>query len=133
MKRRPGPGPRSIGSKGEPVTGEFTSQFFFHEKQLARVYAAKPYRSFEGLDTANADDGIYSERLADGSMAGSHLTLDLRPDPATGGHVADFTILLTDASLAGRRELGRPPGRGGFGPPDGGPGGPDDDRPFWMW
>ena len=113
---------RDASTSRRTATAEFTSQLFFRAEQLTEVYAHAPYRGFAGIDTADARDGIYSERLSDGSAAGSHLLLDLRPQGK--GHVAEFTILLTDASLAGQRQFGR-----------GGPRRrrPDDALPWWQW
>jgi hypothetical protein len=83
------------------------------------------------LAQANKRDGIYSEKLPDGTAAGSHLLLDLTKSEAKrGGFTTEFAIFVTDDEMRpGRRRVpGGPGGRGpGDGPPPGdfGPG----DRP----
>ena len=99
-------------------TAEFTSQLFFHDEDTDRIYANAPYNDHGKREQRNEDDGIFSEREADGTTAGSHLLLDLKSD---GSKVltTSFSIVLTDQSLHTPHDRGR--GRGG--PPDGPPGG----------
>jgi protocatechuate 3,4-dioxygenase beta subunit len=104
-------------------TAEFTSQLFFHDEDTDRIYAKAPYNDHGKRGQRNKDDGIFSEREADGTTAGSHLMLDLKNDggkPLSTG----FAIVLTDQSLHSPRRGGPdgPPPDGDFGPPpDGGP------------
>lgn len=82
-------------SASHQVTAEFTSQVFFREADQNRIYAAEPYRSHTNRQTTNESDGVFNERLSDGSMAGSHMLLDLAKHPSGKGHAAQFSILLT--------------------------------------
>lgn len=45
-----------------------TSQVYFDEAHLARVYEAAPYREFGPPDTSNEDDGIAGDPRADATM-----------------------------------------------------------------
>jgi protocatechuate 3,4-dioxygenase beta subunit len=119
---------RNFSPAGKSTT-EFTSQLFFHDEDTDRIYANAPYNDHGKRDQRNEDDGIFSEREADGATAGSHLLLDLKSD---GGKLltTSFAIVLTDQSLHAPhgRDRGRggppdgPPPDGDFGPPpDGGP------------
>ncbi|MBI1334465.1 MAG: twin-arginine translocation pathway signal protein [Armatimonadetes bacterium] len=102
-------------SKKMQATAEFTSQFFFDEALLKKVYAKDPYRDKGMPDTHNSTDNIYADRQIDGSLAGSHMLLDLQPSKS-GGYATKFTVVLTDKNFhAGRRGFG-----GGFPPPPGG-------------
>ena len=103
------------------ATAEFTSQLFFADAEIDRVYARPPYRRRTQESVRNVDDGIYSEPLADGSPAGAQMTLALRDNPAGAGLAAAVTVYLTDASLHAGPEH-RPGGGGGPDgpPPDGG-------------
>ena len=96
------------------ATAEFTSQLFFDDRETDLIYARPPYAGRGRRDTYNADDMVYTERLADGTPAGRQLTLDLRDNPAGPGRVAAVTLYLTDASMRGGPS--RRPGHGG--PPD---------------
>ncbi len=108
------------------ATAEFTSQLFFPDQMTDALFARAPYASRQGRrDVYNADDGVFTERLSDGSMAGSVMTLDPRPDPSGRGYTAAISLYLTDASLHGG-----PAGRRGPGGPGGGPGGPPPDGDF---
>jgi protocatechuate 3,4-dioxygenase beta subunit len=109
---------RQFSSSGN-VTAEFTSQLFFHPQDLAPVYAEKPYALHGNIDQANARDGIFSEKLADGTTAGSHLLLDLKKNAAKSvGFASEFSIFVTDDEM----RPGRRHGHGGpGGPPPGGP------------
>ena len=83
-----------------------------------------PYTLAGQRDTTNANDGIFNERQADGTVAGEHMLLNLKPVAKTAGYSANFTVVLTEENLhAGRggRRGGPPPGGGRFGgpPPDG--------------
>lgn len=114
---------RQFSTSGN-VTAEFTSQLFFHPEELAAVFAKKPYAMQGNLEQANERDGIFSEKLADGTTAGSHLLVDLKKnDGKPGGLTTEFAIFVTDEEMkpGGRR------GPGGRGP--GGPGGPGGRRP----
>lgn len=108
-------------SKKIDATAEFTSQFFFDEQLIKKIYAKTPY-SANGLpDTPNGRDGIYGTRQIDGSLAGSHMLLDLVPAKTGNGYSAKFTVVLTDKNFhAGQRGFGGGPGGPG-GPPPGGP------------
>jgi len=91
-------------------TADFTSQLFFHEADANRIYSQGIYAANGAHDTRNTDDGIFTERQKDGSMAGDYMLLDLTRSGA--GYAAAFPIILTDANLNGRS------GRAGFrGPP----------------
>jgi protocatechuate 3,4-dioxygenase beta subunit len=112
-------------------TAEFTSQLFFHDDDTDRIYANAPYNDHGKRDQRNEDDGIFGEREADGTTAGSHLLLDLKSD---GGKLltTSFAIVLTDQSLHAPRSRRRggpdgPPPDGGFGPPPDGDFGPPPD------
>ena len=85
---------------------EFTSQLFFQEQDLGRIYANEPYRSTGERDTSNRTDDIFNEKLSDGSAAGSHLLLDLIKNSSGAGYGAEFVVVLTDESM-------RPGHRGG--------------------
>lgn len=97
------------------ATKEFTSQLFFDDKLADSIFAKAPYRSADGREVRNADDGIFGERQVDGSLAGDHLMPELTKSADGKGYQARMTIALTDASFAsgGRRPMGPPPG----GPP----------------
>lgn len=99
---------------------EFTSQLFFDEEFIARIYEEAPYASKGDPDTPNDTDGIFqgSEGL---------LTLDVVEDE-DGGYSATFTIGLdlSDPSSAEQSGGNGGPGagRGGRGtPPASGSGG----------
>jgi protocatechuate 3,4-dioxygenase beta subunit len=94
-------------------TSEFTSQFFFRQKDIEPMYAQAPYSATLGKrDTNNATDGTYNGRLADGSKVGDQMLLDLAKNPAGGEYTALFPLILTDAAMenSGRGSRGR---RGG--------------------
>jgi protocatechuate 3,4-dioxygenase beta subunit len=101
---------------------EFTSQVFFSEQDIERIYAKEPYVSTGERDTSNQTDDVFNERLSDGSVAGSHLLLDLTKSPGPG-YAAEFSVVLTDESMRPGR---RGPGRG----PRGGPPGRRPPRPL---
>lgn len=84
-------------SEKHQVTADFTSQLFFHEADLKKIYSKAPYSGQDVPAELNKQDGIYSERQVDGSVAGQHLTLDL--SAAKQGHKAKFTIVLTDKNF----------------------------------
>ena len=86
-------------STAKQKTAEFTSQFFFDDKLLNQIYANAPYNKRGSRQMLNTDDGIYSERLKDGSLSGEHQLLSLVP--IGHGYSSEFTIVLTDASLHG--------------------------------
>ena len=124
---------RQFSTDGK-TTADFTSQFFFSESDSARVFGQAPYNTHGGRRTTNEQDGIYSERLTDGTIAGSRLTLKLdEPAESKKGFASQFALVLTNESMhsgggrdrgpGGGRRGGPPPGGGGFGGP-GGPGGP---------
>ena len=98
-------------SSENKATAEFTSQVFFHEQDADHIYSAEPYASRVNRDTTNETDNVYSERQFDGSMAGSHMLLDLAKSPKGAGFTTQFSIVLTDGNLkAGRRHRGGPGG-----------------------
>ena len=104
-------------SKKMQATAEFTSQFFFSDEDIKKVYAKDPYRERGTADTPNSRDGIYSTRQIDGTAAGSHMLLELQPAKSGNGHTAKFVVVLTDKNFReGRRGFGGGPG----GPPPGG-------------
>ena len=106
-------------SSSKQQTAEFTSQLFFQDQTLNQVYTKSPYDSRGSRRMSNTDDGIYTERLKDGSYSGDHQLLRLVP--AADGYTTQFTIVLTDASLHdGREQRNEGPDRGA----GGGPGGP---------
>ncbi len=116
-------------SKENKTTAEFTSQVFFIEADADKIYANPPYANTRGKrDTRNRDDGVFAEKLTDGSLAGDHMLLDLNKTADDKGYTTAFPIILTDASLQGaaRGHGGGGPGgrRGPGGPPPGGFGGP---------
>jgi hypothetical protein len=93
----------------------------------ATFIGCEPYSDRGQRNMLNTDDGIFSERLKDGSLAGSHQLLPVTP--AIGNSFrTQFAIVLSDATLhdPDSRNHGGPGGPGG--PPPGGPGGgpPDD-------
>lgn len=77
-------------TKSGNVTREFTSQFFFDEKINDAVLAQKAYAAERA--TRNDRDGIFRERQADGTTAGSHLTL--RTKAIGKGYVGEFKVAL---------------------------------------
>jgi protocatechuate 3,4-dioxygenase beta subunit len=106
-------------SSANKSTAEFTSQVFFRDKDADKIYTVEPYASRISRDTTNESDGVFTERQFDGSMAGSHMLLDLVKAEKTKGYATQFAIVLTDGNLkAGSR--GRGPGGPG-GPPPMGP------------
>jgi protocatechuate 3,4-dioxygenase beta subunit len=109
-------------SPSKQQTAEFTSQFFFADEALDRIYAKPPYNARGRRNMLNTDDGIYSQPIKDGSAAGSHQLLALVPTTSQG-YKTQFTIIVSDASLHDRSERG--PGGPGFGPGGGRGGGPD--------
>lgn len=111
-----------IRQTADGKTKEFTSQLFFDDAEMDKLFAKAPYLPRGERDMRNASDGIFGERQAGGTVAGDHLTLDLVPAKDGKGHAASFAVALTDESLrSGRRR--------GFGGP-GGPGGPPPDWPL---
>jgi protocatechuate 3,4-dioxygenase beta subunit len=108
------------------ATAEFTSQFFFSESDIDRIYQKARYRSGENGITRNEEDGIYAERLPDGTMAGSRMILKLEADKDSGQLTSRFAVVLTNETLHEGRGRRGPRGRGGPGgpPPDGRPPGP---------
>jgi|GEM_PF-142708 len=101
------------------ATSEFTSQLFFHDRDIDRIYTHSPYDTRANRDTTNANDSVYNDRQVDGSVAGSHLLLDLKQSE-TSGYKSQFAIVLTDENTRPRSRRGGGPG--GFGgPPPGGP------------
>jgi len=99
-------------SETKKATAEFTSQVFFHDKDADHIYSAEPYASRTSRETTNETDGIYSERQVDGTMAGSHMLLDLQSNKASNGYSTHFSIALTEENLQpsrGRRGPGGPP------------------------
>lgn len=110
-------------STSNNATAEFTSQVFFRDNDADKIYSVEPYASRTSRDTTNENDGVFSERQFDGTMAGSHMLLDLVKAERSRGYAAQFAIVLTDANLkAGNRRRG-PGGPGGprpWGPQDGG-------------
>lgn len=98
-------------------TAEFTSQLFFQEADIDHIYANAPYTTNRRRNTRNANDMVYNERQMDGSVAGSYMLLDLRPDTDGPGYTTQFPLILTDGNL----RTGGPRRREGG---SGGPGGP---------
>ena len=84
-------------SEKHQVTADFTSQLFFHETDLKHIFGKAPYSTQDVPAGLNMRDGIYAERQVDGSVAGSHLTLDLKS--ASKGNSAKFAIVLTDRNF----------------------------------
>jgi len=82
-------------STSRQTTAEFTSQVFFREPDQARIYAAEPYKSHTSPETTNERDMVFSERLPDGTTAGSHMLLDLARSARGNGMKSQFSILLT--------------------------------------
>ena len=105
-------------SKADMVTAEFTSQVFFHDRDAELIYKAEPYASRVSRETTKERDGIFSERQVDGSMAGSHLLLDLEKHSSGRGFHSKFAILLTDGNFNAHHRRGFGPG--GPPPSDGG-------------
>ena len=110
-------------STSNKATAEFTSQVFFHDNDADKIYSAEPYASRTSREITNENDGVFSERQFDGSLAGTHMLLDLVKTVNSRGYATQFSIVLTDANLKpGNRRRG-PGGPGGppqWGPPDGG-------------
>jgi protocatechuate 3,4-dioxygenase beta subunit len=84
---------RTYDSSGA-VTSEFTTQLFFDPATISAVYANAPYNTRGTPDTTNATDGIYNTKTADGTTAGSHLTLSLSPAASGNGYVGTFNVIL---------------------------------------
>ena len=80
------------------VTADFTSQLFFHEKDIEAVYAKPPYSGQKVPAGTNMKDNIFGERQADGSYAGQHLLLDM--EKVNGIYRAAFVIVLTDKNFS---------------------------------
>ena len=98
-------------------TAEFTSQFFFNEHDQNAIYSQQPYAARGRGNVDNANDNVYSVKQIDGSVAGSHMLLDLKPNGS--GHSATFVVVLTDKNFNTNVHHGGPggPGGPGFGPP----------------
>lgn len=79
------------------TTSEFTSQLFFRDQDTDIVYARSPYNVRRKRSTTNSTDSVFNERQADGSVAGSHLLLNLR-EAGSNGFASEFAIVLTDGS-----------------------------------
>ena len=109
-------------------TAEFTSQLFFHDEDLDKIYSQAPYNSRGKRESTNADDGIYSEREADGTTAGSLLTLELKKTADGKALTNHISIVVNDALLHVQRG-GRGPGPGDRGFGNGRPPGPPPDGP----
>ena len=105
---------RAPGVDGGPER-EFTSQLFFNLGELEPIYKAGIYAKQGMPQVTNERDGIYLDRLSDGTPAGALLTLELVKHEDREAYWTQLPILLTDESLRGG---------GGFGRPRGGPGGP---------
>ncbi|MEI7986218.1 MAG: twin-arginine translocation pathway signal protein [Armatimonadota bacterium] len=84
-------------SEKHQVTADFTSQLFFHESDLKAIYAKAPYSGQEVPKGLNMQDGIFSERQLDGTVAGEHLLLDLSPSKL--GRTSKFAIVLSDKTF----------------------------------
>lgn len=107
---------------------EFTSQLFFRPKDVERIYSNAPYSARGDRDTGNENDHVFNQRLPDGTVAGSHMLLDVGGNPSGAGFAGNFAVVLTSDSIRPQRHgfFGRPDGP----PPDGGfPGGPPPDGP----
>ncbi len=95
---------------GGNTAAEFTSQFFFDEAQSDRIYTKPPYNTRGQRKITNKRDGIYMEKLADGTPAGEHLMLKVEDNADGKGMVSKFAILLTSENTHARnRRGGRPP------------------------
>ena len=106
-------------SSANKATAEFTSQVFFRDKDADKIYSVEPYASRTSRDTTNENDGVFTERQFDGSMAGSHMLLDLVKNDHARGYTSQFAIVLTDGNFKpGSRRRG--PGGPGGPPPWGG-------------
>ena len=82
---------------------EFTSQLFFNIDELRPIYARPPYDAHGLPDRANEQDGIYSQRLPDGSRGGDQMLLDLAETNDGRGYYTELPLLLADDTLQGRR------------------------------
>ncbi|MGN6504164.1 MAG: twin-arginine translocation pathway signal protein [Tepidisphaeraceae bacterium] len=105
---------RQLGGDAKRPRNEFTSQLFFRAGDLKPIYTKPPYSRQGDRPTPNEDDGIFCERLADGSRAGDALLLSLVPSADGRAMTAAFPIVLTDSSMHPARH-----DRGPGGPPPG--------------
>ncbi|HLO97845.1 MAG TPA: hypothetical protein VK171_04545 [Fimbriimonas sp.] len=83
-------------------TAELTSQMFFSDADFTELSTTAPYSENRARRTLNSRDGIYNEKIEDGSKAGSHLTLKV--EKVKDRYKAVFTIVLTDKNF-GEDEL----------------------------
>lgn len=114
-----------VRQKDGATTKEFTSQLFFDDALADKLFRTSPYRRRGENQVRNGTDMVFTERQVDGTVAGEHLTIDLKPEK--DGYSAAFAVALTDDNLrSGRRGFGGPGG-----PPTGGPGGPGGPPPDW--
>jgi protocatechuate 3,4-dioxygenase beta subunit len=77
---------------------EFTSQFFFDDALSNAVYAQVPYSAKGTPDTPNSRDGIYQQRVNDGTnrKSGDLLLVSVtQAEKAVDGYVGTFDIGLT--------------------------------------
>lgn len=83
-------------------TAELTSQMFFADTDFTELETMSPYSDNRARRTLNSRDGIYNEKVEDGTKAGSHLTLKI--EKVKDRYKAVFTIVLTDKNF-GEDEL----------------------------
>lgn len=72
---------------------QFTSQWFFDDSLSDQIMTTAPYSAHPGVRRRNNQDGIFNQIQADGSTAGSHLMLNLSPNPK-GGYLGSYSIAL---------------------------------------
>jgi dolichol-phosphate mannosyltransferase len=99
-------------SPSKKQTADFTSQFFFADDALDRIYAIAPYNARGQRTMRNGDDGIFSETLKDGSTAGSHQMLAPKPAAdvaklSTGDGVKIAPCALAPSAATGKSRLYR--------------------------
>jgi protocatechuate 3,4-dioxygenase beta subunit len=83
-------------------TAELSSQMFFADSDFTELSTTAPYSENRAPRTLNTRDGIFNERIEDGSKAGNHLLLKI--EKVKDRYKAVFTIVLTDKNF-GEDEL----------------------------
>ena len=81
-------------SEAGQLTGHFNTQLFFDDRFVEHLFAKPPYSGRGTREVFNHNDGIFSQRQVDGTVAGSHLTLSLQKNPHSPGYNAEFSVAL---------------------------------------
>lgn len=79
-------------------TADLTSQMFFADSDFSELSTTAPYSENRARRTLNTRDGVFNQRMEDGSKAGNHLLLKI--EKVKEKYKAVFTIVLTDKNFS---------------------------------